>query len=259
MRSGSRFAGVRDMRWLVSLILMMLSGSAAARPHVLVVTATAGYRHESIPTAESTLQFLADQQDVEISFVRTPEEVQSRLTSAGLEGISAVFFVNTTGDLPVSAAQAVVEWVRDGGTFAGIHSASDTWLGVPEYVEMLGGEFIGHPPETSALVIVDDGEHEATRMLESPHVLFEEFYYLDKVDVTKIRMLLSIRRRPEPPADAGYWPLAWAKAFGRGRVVYSALGHREDVWLSEWFRAHVSGILRWAVTPGQAKRRSVRH
>ena len=39
---------------------------------------------------------------------------------------------------------------KDGGTFAGFHSASDTWHGVPAYLEMLGGEFIGHPAETSA-------------------------------------------------------------------------------------------------------------
>lgn len=28
-----------------------------------------------------------------------------------------------------------------------------------------------------------------------------------------------------------------------------ALGHREDVWLSDWFRAHISGVIKWAVIP----------
>lgn len=247
------------MYLLLQLLLMVLSGHAVARPQVLVVTATAGYRHESIPTAESTLQLLAEEQHVEVEFVRTEDEVRDRLTSAGLRGVRAVFFVNTTGDLPPSAAEAVVGWVRAGGTFVGVHSASDTWHGVPEYIDMLGGEFIGHPPETSARVIVDDATHVATRTLPSPHELYEEFYYLGNVDLSKVRTLLSIRARPEPPEEPGYWPLAWVKTFGRGRVLYSALGHREDVWQSAWFRAHLSGMLRWAVTPEYGKRRAVRH
>jgi len=53
--------------------------------------------------------------------------------------------------------------------------------------------------------------------------------------------------------------LAWEKTFGRGRVLYTALGHREDVWLSEWFRTHLSGIVSWSVLPHNAKRRAVRH
>ena len=224
---------------------------------ILVVTATAGYRHESIPVAEQTLQLIADEQNVEMSFLRTEDEVRSRLVHPGLDGIRAVMFVNTSGELPASAADAVVRWVRVGGTFVGVHSASDTWHAVPEYAEMLGGEFVGHPPETTAAVIVDDSTHLATRALSSPHVLYEEFYYLGKVDLSTMRTLLSIRARPEPPGDAGYWPLAWEKRFGRGRVLYTALGHRADVWSSEWFRAHMTGIVRWAVAQG--KRRAVRH
>ena len=250
-----------DMRLLLQIVIVCMSGQVLARPHVLVVTATAGYRHDSIPVAEQVLQLIADEQDVEISFIRTVDDVAIHLVRSGLSGIKAVLFVNTSGELPASAANAIVQWVRDGGTFVGVHSASDTWHAVPEYVAMLGGEFVGHPPETNASVIVDDSTHLATQSLPSPHVLFEEFYYLGKVDLSAIRTLLSIRTRPEPPADAGYWPLAWEKQFGRGRVLYTALGHRADVWLSQWFRTHVTGIVRWAIAPApaQARRRAVRH
>lgn len=247
------------MRMLLPLFVVLVSGQMLAAPQVLVVTATAGYRHDSIPIAEQTLQLIAAEQKVELSFIRTEDEVRTRLTRSGLGGIRAVFFVNTSGELPASAADAVVTWVREGGTFVGVHSASDTWHSVPQYLEMLGGEFVGHPPETSATIILDDATHPATRALPSPHNLYEEFYYLGGVDLLSMRTLLSIRARPEPPADAGYWPLAWEKTFGRGRVLYTALGHREDVWLSEWFRAHLSGIVTWSVLPWNARRRAVRH
>ena len=249
------------MRFLLPLLLLLLSGHMLARPQVLVVTATAGFRHESIATAEYVLLRIALEQNFDISFVRTDAEMRAILTRSGLADVKAVFFANTTGELPTESADAIVTWVREGGTFVGIHSASDTWHGVPDYVEMLGGEFVGHPPETSAVVVVDDATHPATRGLPSSQVLYEEFYYIGQFDSSKVRPLLSIRARPEPPGEPGYWPLAWEKSFGRGRVLYSALGHRDDVWLSGWFQTHLAGIARWAVAvvPQQAKRRAVRH
>ncbi|HEX6095289.1 MAG TPA: ThuA domain-containing protein [Thermoanaerobaculia bacterium] len=223
---------------------------------VLIVTATAGYRHESIPAAEEVLAAIAGQQDVAVSFARTEDEVRTRL--GDLDGVRAVFFVNTTGELPMP--DAVVAWVRGGGTFVGVHAASDTWHGVPDYLEMLGGEFAGHPPETTATVVVDDPGHVATRALPPAHALHEEFYYLSRVDLSEVRTLLSLRARPEPPGGPGYYPLAWEKRFGKGRVLYTALGHREDVWRSAWFRTHMSGVVQWAVhPPEQPKRRAVRH
>ena len=249
------------MWFMLRLLLLFFGGHLLARPQVLVVTATAGYRHESIATAEYVLQSIADEQNFEITFVRTEAEMRAILTRAGLADVKAVFFANTTGELPTESADAIVTWVREGGTFVGIHSASDTWHDVPAYVEMLGGEFVGHPPQTSAVVVVDDAAHPATGRLPSSHVLYEEFYYIGKFDSSGVRPLLSIRARPEPPGEPGYWPLAWEKPFGRGRVLYSALGHRDDVWLSGWFRTHLAGIAKWAVAvvPQQAKRRAVRH
>lgn len=250
------------MRLIRLLLVLFLAGCGplSARPHVLVVTATAGFRHESIPTAESVMSLIGNEQNVDVSFIRTAEDVERQLTPSFLRSVSAVFFVNTSGELPVSAAEAIVAWVRDGGTFVGVHSASDTWHSMPDYKDMLGGEFVGHPPETHATVVVDDATHPATQTLPPTQELFEEFYYLGGADLASVRTLLSLRARPEPPAEPGYWPLAWEKLFGRGRVLYTALGHRQDVWLSEWFRKHLAGIARWAVTPATpGKGRAVRH
>jgi hypothetical protein len=35
--------------------------------------------------------------------------------------------------------------------------------------------------------------------------------------------------------------------YGNGRVFYTALGHRIDVWASPWFRQHITGALAWAL------------
>lgn len=246
------------MRLVLHLLLMGVAVSAAARPRIVVVTATAGFRHDSIATAE---QVLATTVDADIVWARTADDVRTYLNAEELGGFDAVFFVNTTGELPHASADALLAWIRGGGTFVGFHSAADTWHGVPEYIEMIGAEFIAHPPETAASVFVDDNDHVATSALTSPHLLYEEFYYFQHVDLTKLRPLLSLRNRPEPPADPGYWPLSWEKTHGAGRVLYTALGHRDDVWTSEWFQTHLAGIVTWALTPAPSrpKLRAVRH
>jgi type 1 glutamine amidotransferase len=46
----------------------------------------------------------------------------------------------------------------------------------------------------------------------------------------------------------GDYPQAWTRSFGSGRVFYTALGHRDDIWSSDpVFRAHVLGGIRWSL------------
>ncbi|HEX7829301.1 MAG TPA: ThuA domain-containing protein [Thermoanaerobaculia bacterium] len=233
------------MRLLLHLLFMLISGQILARPHIVVVTATTGFRHDSIETAELVLAAIVAEQNADISFIRTEDE----LAVLDLQTADAVFFVNTTGELPLSAANTLLAWIRNGGTFAGVHSASDTWHSLPDYLDMIGAEFVSHPPEANGEIVVVDATHPATKNLDSPHVLFEEFYEFGRINPPSLRVLLSLESKP----------LAWEKSFGLGRVVYTALGHRIDVWQSAYFRAHLSGIVQWALTPAYVKRRSVRH
>ncbi len=41
--------------------------------------------------------------------------------------------------------------------------------------------------------------------------------------------------------------LAWIQEYGKGRVFYTALGHREDVWNDERFQKHLLGGLRYVM------------
>lgn len=234
------------MRWTL-LFALFMTLPLLARPRVLVVTATAGFRHDSIGIAEQVLREIADAQNADVDFARTDDELRQRI---GFSGVSAVFFVNTTGELSAEARESLLAWIRRGGTFAGIHSATDTWHSSPDYLEMIGAEFATHPPDADATIVVEDAAHPATRGLPSPHVMFEEIYEFVKFDRANVRLLLSV---------AGA-PIAWEKPYYRGAVLYTALGHREDVWQSAWFRTHVSGIMEWALAQRTAptRRRAVR-
>ena len=62
-------------------------------------------------------------------------------------------------------------------------------------------------------------------------------------------MLLSLDKHPNTGA-AGFYPISWCRDYGKGRVFYTSLGHREDVLEADWYRRHLLGGIQWAL--GQA-------
>jgi type 1 glutamine amidotransferase len=219
---------------------------------LLVVTHTTGFRHSSIETAEAVLTRLAsDSGAFSVAFCRTGDDVSRMLTQAGLAEFDGVFFANTTGDLGVPDLQAFLTWVRDGHAFLGAHSASDTYHSSPEFISMLGAEFETHGNETTVDIRIDDRTHPATSALPAPWRLHDEIYEFRSNPRPRVTVLLSLDRHPaDGHPDAGQpgdFPLAWYQAYGSGRVFYTALGHREDVWNNTQFQQHVLGALRWAL------------
>jgi uncharacterized protein len=213
---------------------------------VAVVTVTMGYRHASIPVAEATIESLAQRSGwFTVRFFRTEEELKAFDPSH----YDAVMFVNTTGELPLPDRDALVRWVRSGGTFIGVHSASDTFHDFGDYLDMLGAEFDFHRDEHAAAVVVEDESHPSTGGLPAPVTIFEEYYHFKRFDPARVHLLVTARD------DDGVLPMSWWRSEGSGRVFYTALGHREDVWQSEWFRQHLTGALAWAVAPQSGPRR----
>ena len=216
-------------------------------PLVLVCTATEGFRHESIETAEGTLAAMAARTGLfQVRFARTEAEMISALSPEGLRDVSVVMFVNTTGEVATARRAGLLQWVADGGGFIGVHSASDTWHESPQYLDMLGGEFVTHPAETTVAVQIDDATHLSTAGLAAPYTIFEEIYLFGRFSRERVNMLMSLRAHPETRAP-GFFPLAWHKQHGNGRVLYTALGHREQTWRTPWFQQHLAGAIEWAL------------
>ena len=67
-------------------------------------------------------------------------------------------------------------------------------------------------------------------------------------------MLLSLHTSPED-SGSGFFPVAWTRTYGNGRVLYTALGHRIDVWTSEWFQQHLTGAIAWGLRRDLVPRR----
>ena len=219
---------------------------------VLVVTYTTGFRHSSIPIAEATLQELGVTANLfEVRYCRTEADVKSMLTPQGLSDVDAVFFANTTGNLGIPDMRAFLDWIAAGHAFLGTHSASDTYHDSPEYLSMLGGELVTHGTIAPADVRVDDPADAAVAHLAPRFTISDELYRFTRNSRADVHALLSMDRVPDdgvgqPGAPADLL-MAWRREFGSGRVFYTALGHREEVWQDARYRQHLLGALHWAL------------
>jgi type 1 glutamine amidotransferase len=219
---------------------------------VLVVTHTTGFRHPSITTAESVISRIGVESGLfSTLFCRDQADVSRLLTPAALASIDAVLFANTTGDLGVADLPAVLSWIADGHAFVGVHSASDTYHESAAYLEMLGAEFETHGAESSVDIRVEDMMHPAGMGLPSPLRVFDEIYEFRTNPRPRVNVLFSLDRHPndghQEAGQPGDFPLAWSRAYGRGRVFYTALGHRDEVWNDRRFQQHLLGALSWAM------------
>src|SRR5258706_6821304 len=247
---------------LLSCAFGLAPSTQAAPKKVLVVTVTKGFRHSSIPTAEKVLGELAKKSGAfEVDYVRTDEEMAEKMTIASLKKYDGVIFANTTGDRHLPDKQGFRDWIKWGKAFIGQHSASDTFHPFPPYIEMLGGEFKEHHAQAEVDCINQDPKHPACRDLGPIFHLKDEIYLLKNFDRNKIHGLLALDKHPNDKT-AGDYPIAWAKSYGKGRVFYTSLGHREDVWdpntaesfkrenpkeVSEAYQKHILGGIKWAL------------
>jgi hypothetical protein len=254
-----------------------LAGCCTGQGHsgpkkVLVVTVTHGFRHSSIATAEKVLGELAQKSGAfTVDYVRTDEEIAQKMTAEALKNYDGVIFANTTGgkgqkdgDLPLPDKQAFLDWIKSGKAFIGIHSATDTFRGytpLDPYVEMLGAEFKTHNAQAEVDCINEDPKHPACRDLPPTFHVKDEIYLMNGFERSKVHPLLMLDKHPNDKTPGDY-PIAWCKEYGKGRVFYTSLGHREDVWtpdtppgfkrenskeVAELYQKHILGGIKWAL------------
>lgn len=253
---------------IISVLLLSVPALALAQgtrpapmpPRLLMVTHSAGYQHEVVRRHNLHRLSIAEQVVAElgersrafaVTHLYTRGELE-RLGRHSLEGFQAVLFF-TTGSLPLTAnaRQGLFDFVRAGHGFIGVHSATDTWYDVPKYGEMLGAYFDGHPWHQRVRVIVEDPTHPSTRHLGRAFEITDEIYQFRSWSRGRVHVLLTlaphsvdISKGKRPDRD---YALAWTRQYGRGRVFYTALGHRQEVWADERFRQHLLEGIRWAM------------
>jgi type 1 glutamine amidotransferase len=220
-----------------------LPAARAAPARVLMVTATAGFRHDSIAAAQRVMASLAAATG---EFTLTVTENLATISAPRLADHNVLFFALTSGELEFTAEQkqAIVDFVSAGGGFLGVHSATDTLYGWPEYGRLVGAYFSAHPWIREATVLVEDSLHPATTGLGDRFSIVDEFYTFQ--DNPRPRVGVLLRLDAASVESSGDYPLAWAHSFGSGRVYYNALGHFDSTWNDPRFQRQLVGAVRWA-------------
>ncbi len=246
--------------FLASVLCLALLGPSPARAakkaKVLYITTTAGFHHDTCEYSVPIIKKIAEDSG---AFEVVASEKTDLITPQGLKEFDAIVFSNTTGDLkqfPLSEENrdALIDAVKDGKAFIGIHAATDTYKDWPPFAEMIGGSFNGHPWNESVTINLEDPSSPAASPCPSPWTIADEIYTFKNWSREKMDVIMSLDKGSEKGKGNrpdGDYALAWCKTFGKGNVFYTALGHRKEVWDDPTFQAHLLGGIRWAL--GQAE------
>jgi type 1 glutamine amidotransferase len=214
-------------------------GRGAAR--VLMLTATAAFRHDSIPAARQVMASLA----ASGGFLVNATEDLSLVNADTLRNYDVVMFALTSGELPFSAAQktALIDFVSGGHGFIGVHSATDTLYEWPDYGRLVGAYFKEHPWTQQGSVVIENPSHPASSGVADRLSITEEFYTFQENPRGRVDVLLHLD--PASVGAAGDYPLAWAHSFGTGRSYYNALGHFPETWRDARFQRMLASAIAW--------------
>src|SRR6266852_2321540 len=258
----------------------------ASNKSVLVFTKSSGFEHAVVKRVDGKPSLVDDT----INELGNKHGFSAVVTKDGrifdskeFHSYAAVVFF-TTGDLttmgtdgkpPMSpkGKQTLMDAVRDGIGFVGVHAASDTFHTLPDsedrsnryiahgddedpYLRMLGAEFITHgrePRLQDANLVVNDPKFPGLEGVTSP-VSFNEEWYSMKDFMPDLHVILALDThgmKGECYQRAPY-PVTWARQHGQGRVFYTAMGDRPENWKNEFFLNLLAGGIRWIVGDADA-------
>ena len=187
-------------------------------------------------------------------------------SSDGENVVDPTRLVHKEPAMPPGSKEALLDAIRDGKGFIGIHSATDTFHSpdhvkrqvharrdVDErrrdkfdpYIAMLGGEFVFHGAQQKAALNAFDKAFPGAKAFHEAS--FVEEWYALKNFAPDLHVILAQdcagmdgEMYQRPP-----FPQTWTRMHGKGRVFYTSMGHREDVWQKPEFLALIAGGLGW--------------
>ena len=237
---------------------------------ILVYTKTLGYRHGSIPIGTEAIKLMGEKTG---AYTIEHSEDPAMFDENRLKQFDAVLFLNTTGDClapkrgKLSAEEQatleqrqknLINFVKSGKGFAGIHSATDTFYNWKEYGDLIGAYFTNHPWGKVPLK-VDSPDHPLTGMFNSKGFVYSDEIYqfgpksrankyknYQPYSRDNLRILLSIDvskwdgKGLRPDQDYG---ISWIRNYGKGRVFYCVLGHsNQTYWKESVLQHYLTGL-----------------
>jgi uncharacterized protein len=218
------------------------------KPRLLVFGKINGFKDvPSVEAAEAALKAMAERKGWALAFT----DKGGAFNAKTLRQFDAVIWNNISGDvLTLAQRKAFQNYLTKGGGFVGVHgTAGDPVYFWDWYADtLIGARFAGHPrnPQFQEARIVVDKSHNLSSALPIEWRMTDEWYSF-KTNPRKAgaKVLLTLDEASYNPNDpqmpdlvmGADHPLAWTNCIGKGRMFYSAIGHRPETYA---FPTHVT-------------------
>ena len=239
--------------------------AAQKRQKVLYFTRSAGFEHsvvkrtgDQLSHSEKVLVELGKQRGFEVECTKDGSVFDGDL------GQYDVIAFYTSGDLtqpakkpqpgnPMSPSgvKRLLDAVACGKGFVAFHAATDSFHSrgdqLTPYVAMVGGEFVTHGPMQVATMTVTSPGFPGMKGAGKSFALNEEWYALK--NFAKDLHVIMVQETKGMKGDCYQrppFPATWARRHGKGRVYYTSLAHREEVWSTPRIQEIFLGGLAWA-------------
>jgi type 1 glutamine amidotransferase len=182
-----------------------------------------------------------------------------------LRNFDAIIWNNVSGDvLTLSQRHALQDYLKRGGGFVAVHgSAGDPAYFWDWYVDkLIGARFKGHPmaPQfQDAHVVVEDRKHPIAARLPADWTMNDEWYsFSTNPRAAGAHVILRLDESSYKPEGMGQdlrmgdHPIAWTNCIGKGRMFYSAIGHRPETYSQPQNVALLESAIEWAATDRKA-------
>lgn len=241
-----------------ALLLLLTTLCPAGDKRILVYTRNytpdgKGYVHDNIATAVDAIRKMGAENNFDVDHSEDPKAFED----SNLKKYAAIVFASSNNEAFENDAQreAFQRYIRSGGGFAGIHSATGSERKWPWFWSMIGGSFSRHPKLQPFVVHVADTEHPSTRGLPASFEWTDECYYHKEMN-PGLKILLTTDpgklddpKWSESPGSTagGQIPLAWYHNFEGGRVYFIALGHKKEHYSDPLLYSQILGGIQWAM------------
>lgn len=223
---------------------------------VLILSKTNGFRDpEQIDAAKTVIADLVRKQGRDVFETENAAVMNAR----DLAKFGTVVFNSTSGNIFDAGQRAAFKaWVERGGGVVLLHGAggdpSYDWKWWPDM--LIGAQFIGHTGRPKqfqqATIDVVDRQHLAMRRLPAKWVRTEEWYSFDRVPTGNgTRILATVDETtyapfPERVRMGKPHPVIWSRCIGKGRAIFSSLGHKAETYAEPLHQTLIGDAIRWA-------------
>ncbi len=217
---------------------------SAEKDRVLIFSKTNGYRHESIEVGIAAIKKLGAENNFDVDAT----EDSLYLNDANFKKYKTIIFLSTTGTvLGKDQELALQNFIHKGGGLVGVHAATDCEYEWPWFVKMIGANFLSHPKQQEATLVIVDNTHLSTKHLPATWQRKDEWYNFKNLN-PDVTVLIKIDETSYTGGKNGdNHPMAWYHSYEGGKIFYTALGHTNVSYSDPLFLQHLLGGIQYTM------------